>query len=148
VSELLRVSCPQGRRRYEDVSVLALSVGLGAAFVVVIIGRELASAGITVIGSVSLLAVVGLVGGTILARRGTLDDVVVFEEGRIVFYGPTHADVSWGDLHGYRDGDAEWVELVLTQGAAGHRLLVPTPKEADRVAVLALLDRRGLDRLS
>ncbi len=101
---------------------------------------------IMVLGTLALVCVGGIFWGMILTRRGTLDDTVVFEEGRILFLGPTRAVVSWGELGGYRDRSSDWIELVSVSEYM-HRLLVPTRTEVDRVAVLELLDRRGLCRL-
>ncbi len=141
---VLRISSPVGKKRYEDLSAVALSVGVSAGIVLLALGVP--KGDLPLFGTIVLVCVVGLVGGTILARRGTLDDAVVFEADRINFFGPTHAVVSWVEIEGYRDGSADWVELVSARGR-GHRLLVPTFHETDRVAVLELLDRRGLHRL-
>jgi hypothetical protein len=55
---------------------------------------------------------------------------------------------AWSELAGYRDGTSVAVELVPAgQRVGGAISSIPTPTEADRVAVLAFLDARGLRRL-
>src|SRR5262249_48025830 len=80
-------------------------------------------------------------------RRG-----VAFFEEAVVFRERGFRDVSiaWDRLAGYRDGDAGFVRLIeknrrLLQGPS--HLLVPTRRDADRTAVLALLDKKGLRRI-
>lgn len=57
--------------------------------------------------------------------------------------------IEWGEVVGYRDGAVAFVKLVPTEGesAWSSYLGIPTPTEAERVAVLAFLDARGLKRL-
>jgi hypothetical protein len=82
------------------------------------------------------------------ARAGRVE----LDEERILFVrGPYWGYVPWSDVAGYRDGDADFVELVRKDGTRpvewSPRLAVPTLTEKDRVAVLELLDRRGLNRI-
>ncbi len=56
-------------------------------------------------------------------------------------------EVHWSDLAAYRDGSSEYVQLVRKgDRIASADLAVPTPDEATRVAVLKLLDDRGIAR--
>jgi hypothetical protein len=144
--ESLRVA-PVGKKRREEFSAFAPSLGAFAGVALLLLLLQSPNANdMPLFGTIALACVVGLAGGMIHARRRTLDAVVVFDETRVVFLGPTEATVSWAQLGGYRDDSAEWIELVSTS-RRGHRLLVPTRSEEDRVAVLELLDRRGLRRL-
>lgn len=78
------------------------------------------------------------------AGRATLDDAgVTFEKEAS---GLEHR-LAWSDVVGYRDAAQRWVELAPRRGAAGALTSIPTPTEADRVAVLAFLDARGLKRV-
>jgi hypothetical protein len=75
--------------------------------------------------------------------------------GRVAFY-PHTIDfirqdlktVFWREIVGYRDDSADYIQL-LREGTLGAspELAVPTRTEAERVAVLALLDSRGLKRM-
>ncbi|MEZ0227645.1 MAG: hypothetical protein ACAI25_03415 [Planctomycetota bacterium] len=78
---------------------------------------------------------------------------VVLEEAHAFFERDGYsAVVFWEYCAGYLDGDSDYVELVLHEGAPRSPLLwpltIPTLREEDRVAVLAALDARGLRRLS
>lgn len=86
------------------------------------------------------------------ARHAALTRAVHFHDDRIVFSftpGRTSESVAWTELAGYRDGDARCVRLVERDGWLRFppHLLVPTRDDAERAAVLALLDRKGLRRL-
>jgi hypothetical protein len=77
---------------------------------------------------------------------------VVFFEEAVVFRERGFRDVAitWDRLAGYRDGNADFVRLIekdrrLLQGPS--HLFVPTPTDADRTAVLAILDKKGLRRI-
>lgn len=62
--------------------------------------------------------------------------------------GDLRLEVPWSAISAYRDGATAFVQLE--SGAApplGSHVAIPTPTEADRVAVLAFLDGRGLKRL-
>ncbi|MEZ0227644.1 MAG: hypothetical protein ACAI25_03410 [Planctomycetota bacterium] len=77
---------------------------------------------------------------------------VVFHERWIVFLRAAETTtVGFDEIQGFRDGDADFVELVRKPGVSASiafpRLTVPTPTEKDRVAVLAVLDARGIRRL-
>ncbi len=77
---------------------------------------------------------------------------VVLDQCVEVSRGPFHHEsFEWQELAGYRDGETDYIELVRAPGAraptAFPRLTIPTLSEKDRVAVLELLDRRGLRRL-
>ncbi len=156
---LLRISSPLRRRRHENLSTFALVAGFFTGFLalalspvainVVAKGASTAASEPLVLafGTLAFFSFVALVGGTILARRRTLDGSVLFDERVIYFYGygAENAVVPWSDIETYRDGCADWIELVSP--ARRRRLLVPTRSEKDRVAVLEHLDRRGLTRL-
>lgn len=81
---------------------------------------------------------------------------VLFYEDRILVLRPGEdcdrgTTIAWTDLAGYGDGSADYVRLRTTGALGGLRSLrlsVPTPTEEERVAVLALLDRRGVPRLA
>lgn len=61
---------------------------------------------------------------------------------------PSTAEVAWSDLRGFRDAATDHVVLVPGDEAeVAVELALPTPTEADRVTLLALLDARGLPRL-
>jgi hypothetical protein len=142
---VLTVGGPKEGRRQDLASTCALTVGLYAG---IACGGLLAAShgGIAVVGTLAVVCLVGVVGGIILLRRATLDDLVAFEESRIVFRGPAPTALSWTEIRGYRDDSSDWIELVPCSWHPS-RLLVPTRSEGDRVAVLALLDRKGLHRL-
>jgi hypothetical protein len=79
---------------------------------------------------------------------------VDFHEQVILFGvlgGRVGVEVPWSDVAGFKDGDADSVELLRRPGAPRLKmkrpLLVPTPTEADRTAVLALLIERGVSRV-
>jgi hypothetical protein len=58
------------------------------------------------------------------------------------------AVVHWSDLAGFRDGSSDFVQLLRRgERIASAQLTVPTPTEETRVAVLRLLDERGLHRV-
>jgi hypothetical protein len=61
---------------------------------------------------------------------------------------PLRVAVDWEEVLGYGDGAATHVTLVARGGDFGSYVSIPTPTEADRVAVLAFLDARGMKRLS
>jgi hypothetical protein len=101
----------------------------------------------TVLAGPSLVLLV-VVMDRIRARRRS----VAFFEHEVVFveHGFRDVAIAWDRLAGYRDGNASFVRLVekdrrLLQGPS--HLLVPTRTEAERTAVLALLDRKGLRRI-
>lgn len=78
--------------------------------------------------------------------------VVAFFEDSVVFRerGFRDVSISWETLEGYRDGDARFIRLVEKSRrllAGPSHLLVPTPTDVERTAVLALLDRKGLRRI-
>ncbi len=77
---------------------------------------------------------------------------VLFVETGIHFNGPTEwhlAVVPWKDIAGFKDDDREVIEIVRrnTLPRLAAWLLIPTPSEVERTAVLALLDQRGVKRL-
>lgn len=55
-------------------------------------------------------------------------------------------DVRWADITGFRDGEAGHVDLVVA-GVASSLQTIPTLNENDRVAVLKLLDEKGVRRV-
>jgi hypothetical protein len=55
--------------------------------------------------------------------------------------------IAWSEVLGYCDDSGASVRLVLPQDV-GTYSAIPTPTEADRVAVLSFLDARGLKRVS
>jgi hypothetical protein len=83
---------------------------------------------------------------TILARAGRvtfLDDQVVFEKPGVI------VGVRWDEILAYDDGSADFVQVLMKERASSSRaayLTIPTRAERDRVAVLELLDRRGVPR--
>jgi hypothetical protein len=68
------------------------------------------------------------------------DRVVVVREDAVV--------VPWAEIGGYDDGSADFVQLLRVDGRAPAELCVRTRSEEERVAVLALLDGRGLQRVA
>ncbi len=84
-----------------------------------------------------------------MARAGRVE----IDEQKLVF----HRDglwvaIQWTDCKGFKDGDADFIEVELREEVPLTRsywpLTIPTPSEKDRVAVLAVLDAHGLKRLS
>jgi hypothetical protein len=91
-------------------------------------------------------------------------------EGRIAFYddrisfqiawdrppfggaGPSWSEVAWGDVLSFDDGASEHVLVRAKRFDASNQLpysfSIPTLREEDRVAVLALLDAKGVRRES
>jgi hypothetical protein len=88
-------------------------------------------------------------------RTGT----VAFHEDRIELGKPrrkswaeaeaqdVRVSLPWSKIRGYRDGDADSIQLVATSGSSDSLHTIPTIREADRVAVLKLLDERRVPRL-
>ncbi len=77
---------------------------------------------------------------------------VIFDDRELAFLrGLWSTSVPYSDLDGFRDGHAEFVELVRGPGVGASfffpRLTIPTKDEAVRVAVLSALDARGIRRL-
>jgi hypothetical protein len=152
---LLRITSPLGRRQ-NTLSSCMLVGGCFTGFVALMLlpavtavmsrGNGGTEPAVLVFGTVAFFSLLAVVGGWVFARRRTLDDSILFDERVIYFYGPEYAEVHWRHIEAYRDGSAEWIELV-SSARYGRRLLVPTRSEKDRVAVLELLDRRGLRRL-
>ncbi len=87
---------------------------------------------------------------------------VEFYENRIAFTKPRARDgvgtlgfgndmdvhdftIGWESVVAFRDGSADFVELVSKVNTQS-LLTVPTPREEDRVKVLALLTERGIPR--
>jgi hypothetical protein len=92
-------------------------------------------------------------GPIVLALSATLWGLRRFRRsGRVEFYEEkiltTHGfgwdTIGWNDLTGFRDDSSDLIELVLKNGK---RAFVPTLDENSRVAVLAILERKGLARL-
>jgi hypothetical protein len=79
---------------------------------------------------------------------------VTFLAGRVSFvWGPDPADsmsIAWSDLAGYDDSSSDFIELCPARSAPRYlpRLAVPTLTESDRTRVCALLDAKGLKRLT
>ncbi|MEZ0231101.1 MAG: hypothetical protein ACAI25_20970 [Planctomycetota bacterium] len=107
-----------------------------------------------------LALVVAVLGGWLAERfvRSTQGSVA-FYEARIVISKKVpggclssgvvveHTEqVLWNEVKGFKDDAAGYVTLVATCGSASF-LTVPTPEEEDRVAVIALLDARGIPRI-
>jgi hypothetical protein len=79
------------------------------------------------------------------ARTGR---VVFLEEKIVIDRGATPVEVAWSDLDGYRDDAAHCVRLVRKGEVwSAARLLIPAVTEAQRTAVLALLDQKGVRRM-
>ncbi len=105
-----------------------------------------------------LVLVVCFFGGYVVERflRGAQGSVA-FYEARIVISKQATKGLSgnlvehteqllWSEVKGFRDDSADYVTLVATAGEASF-LKVPTLTEEDRVAVLQLLDSRGIPRV-
>lgn len=99
------------------------------------------------------IGVVGIVAGALcgvaaLRRRGTveLSDAGVFDTERLRGLGP--AMMLWSEFRGYRDSESGHVVLLRQDRLrAPGGVPIPTRRERDRVAVLALLDRKGVPRV-
>lgn len=64
--------------------------------------------------------------------------------------GHARLELRWEELAGFRDGQAEWIELVprpRPTPVLSDLLAIPTPTDEARAALLAALDGRGLRRL-
>lgn len=61
--------------------------------------------------------------------------------------GAFRLEVPWSEVDGYRDGATAYVQLEAAKAPLASHVAIPTPTEADRLAVLAFLDGRGLKRL-
>lgn len=96
------------------------------------------------------LAGLALWWAVMLPRLAASGEAVLGEQGvtlRGDAGGLAHS-IAWSAVAGYRDGASSAVQLILEGGGGlAATVSIPTPTEADRVAVLALLDARGLGRL-
>jgi hypothetical protein len=151
----------------EDRVLLARIVG-GVGLALLVVGTAAAGtlifpAGVSRVGRVAargLLLVPAALGAylgerLLRPRAGS----VAFYEVRIVISKQTregllhmgktveHTEqILWSELRGFRDDRSDHVVLVVERGTSSF-LTVPTPREEDRVAVLKLLDDRGIKRL-
>jgi hypothetical protein len=142
-------------------ALVAIGIGLGtfvAGSYLVTEGPGMTST--TARGLPRILALVFGAFGGYLAERFVrpYSGTVTFYEPRIVFSKQKpkgifdgscieHTEqVLWSEVKGFKDASADYVTLVATCGSASF-LTVPTPREEDRVAVLKLLDERGIPRL-
>lgn len=76
------------------------------------------------------------------ARAGRAE---LFEKGILFFRGDQVTVLRWGEIEAFDDGSAD-VLVVHGRRPEGARETIPTPDEALRVRVLALLDERGVPR--
>lgn len=79
------------------------------------------------------------------AVRRRYAEAALFDD-RVVITRESALTVAWKDVGGYRDDSADHVQLVSNDGSAPADLTIPTATEAERTAVLAFLDQRGLAR--
>ena len=105
---------------------------------------------VRVFGSTLVLLLLALVASTVLGRKRTFSRVgrVEFKNLGIFFEkNGRRAALRWEHVAGFRDDSTEFVEIVArTWKAHSWMFTVPTLSERDRVAVLALLDQKGVSR--
>ncbi|MEZ0230657.1 MAG: hypothetical protein ACAI25_18695 [Planctomycetota bacterium] len=102
-----------------------------------------------VLGSFAVLVAVGGMLGTLRLLR-TTGTATLAPHGVLWKNDFMPVLVPWSDVTGYRDDHASYITLVArstrsTSGSREHH--IPAIDERDRVAVLVLLDARGLRRL-
>lgn len=87
----------------------------------------------------------------VMAPRLAAAGEAVLDERGVTLHEPAGGlahTVAWSAIAGYRDHAGDAVRLVLARGGAlAGTASIPTPTEAERAAVLAHLDARGLRRL-
>ncbi|MEZ0230444.1 MAG: hypothetical protein ACAI25_17610, partial [Planctomycetota bacterium] len=99
---------------------------------------------------IAAFALVGLLSALMRWHQRHEGLKVDFHETTILFGelgGKYGVEVPWSDVVGFKDDHLESVEIVRRPGAPQiklKQLLVPTPTEELRTAVLALLDERGV----
>jgi hypothetical protein len=116
------------------------------------VGAPWAFGGTTVhIAALGVIAVALFLGQRYVRRRVGFAS---FYEDRVVLVknirgkALERAVVSFGELEGYRDDSAEFVQLIKKGERVPSAILgVPTSTEDERVKVLALLDRKGVRRI-
>ncbi len=83
------------------------------------------------------------------AGHSAAGEAVLHDEGAaFAKEGDLRLEVRWSEVAGYRDGATAYVQLEAADAPPlGSHVAIPTPTEADRLAVLAFLDGRGLKRL-
>jgi hypothetical protein len=103
------------------------------------------------LAELGILIVAGIIARRYVWRR---TGIASFYGDRIVFVkdrrkdAPERAVVSYDELEGYRDDSAEMVQLIKKGERFPSPLLaIPTSTEAERVEVLALLDRKSIRRI-
>jgi hypothetical protein len=79
-------------------------------------------------------------------RTAFYDDRIAMDFGVRPVRGPAWFEAGWNDVRVFDDGAAEYVRLLVKTGHGELWFSVPTLREEDRVAVLALLDEKGVRR--
>lgn len=108
-----------------------------------------------VVGAAGKLAcpasfVLGWAAAWFLSRRSMIRSArAELDEEKVgILSEPYRVTLFWRDIDGFRDHDADFVEVVTDRWPRGYpKLGIPTLSEQDRTAVLAFLDARGLRRL-
>jgi hypothetical protein len=86
-------------------------------------------------------------GIAVLARARRRRGLVAFYKSVIVVIREAEHIIFWRQIRGYDDSAGDLVQLIDERLLPSSDLAIPTPDEAARTAVLALLDRRGIKRL-
>lgn len=137
-------------------TVLFLALASGAIVTsAVLVGRGVLptpSIGVfPIVGVAVALALAIGVGSWLRQTEGRVvffDDRIEYGVGFVAREGPRWRDFAWSEVVAFDDGSSDVVRLRLAprEPWMPRDFNVPTLSEADRVAVLALLDRKGVRR--
>jgi hypothetical protein len=99
-----------------------------------------------VLGSFVAIAVATIAGALVRSSRNAR--VFFYADRILILWTKRVALLRYDDLAGYRDASADYVRLVRKRGLVRSAdLAIPTPSERARVAVLSVLDGRGVPRI-
>jgi hypothetical protein len=99
-----------------------------------------------VLGSFAAIIVATIAGGLVRSSRNAR--VFFYADRILILWTKRVALLRYDDLAGYRDASADYVRLVRKRGIVRSAdLAIPTPSERARVAVLSVLDGRGVPRI-